>query len=962
MPSIFPVSGFEELLSMSRRCKSFVEFTSISLILSSILVQPLWSAPQKTANAIPSQEASTTAQKTINDQPYYPSFFNETISKIYDAASKKDFSKAAQVLLDVDENNVQALDFWKDRFFNESHSQDTFSKVSIVTDKLKKNIQSYINLQSSLASSLKSFSDKARGSNIQATSDQLDKTVELIKQFLSLRDSVIQENDNLLQTFESLKNIREVQDASYLSFVTKFIAGTGRTENTGLVGAMNMQWLEIEQQIVETLFKSVESHFNNAASLLDQKDFLKHGYDFKKLLSFIDSVDSISPLVEKIIDLGKNMGLDAKSKLYQKVLNYEKSFKAMSNVSQKTRSIVPFMEDISQNIHQLDEFIDKSVADTAQDLRDSLDQVSQFYLQKSSIFVELGDKSDLLLHEPWINETMKLPEECTKWEKILDSYVESCEYISKTCTTKSSETTVAAGQRLISAGKQMLVEGKEKYNALMSLIPDTTQEDAKQYPTKVLKSVNTFRQSMALDVSTLKKGSDLLGTGSLSQKSNIQYMQKKIKESMDNIQKLSSQTDSLVQQAQSQQREALQAQSQVDIYFNRAKSAYNSGDFATARNNLEKAANIYESLIDNLRRDVTIQEETYDKITALKQDVAERQQPLLIKEIRGFKNNAKVAYYAGNFDEASNQITQADDTMRSWARFMDMEIEEDEELERLKILINTALAIKSGKELNPNDPLYPEMSQILSISNQLYQGGQDLMNSGKTDEGKKLLSKAKDKLNELKIVYPRNQQANLLSMRIDQIMDLKQFNETFKTRVDELKKINYDNRDQLAQESYSDLQDLYQLSPSYPGLSDFIYQVEISLGLKQKVVETTSSKGSNDDSQIYARQAQAALASAGRDTMALENARKLANQALAINPSNDLAISVLDEVALRTGSQAAVVLSAADEAKYQQAIKYLQNGNVIAANSSLQELLQKPSNRRSAKVQKLQSRIKGMLN
>ena len=219
-------------------------------------------------------------------------------------------------------------------------------------------------------------------------------------------------------------------------------------------------------------------------------------------------------------------------------------------------------------------------------------------------------------------------------------------------------------------------------------------------------------------------------------------------------------------------------------------------------------------------------------------------------------------------------------------------------------------------------------------------------------------AEAKDKLNELKIVYPRNQQANLLSMRIDQILDLKQFNETFKTRVDELKRVNYANRDLMAQESYSDLQDLYELSPNYPGLADFKYQVELTMGLKQKNIDAPA----NDESQAIARKAQQTLASAGRDPMALEAARKLANQALAINSSNDLALSVLDEVALRTGSQAAVVLSAADEAKYQQAITYLQNGNVIAANSNLQEILKKPANRRSAKVQKLQSRIKGMLN
>ena len=135
-------------------------------------------------------------------------------------------------------------------------------------------------------------------------------------------------------------------------------------------------------------------------------------------------------------------------------------------------------------------------------------------------------------------------------------------------------------------------------------------------------------------------------------------------------------------------------------------------------------------------------------------------------------------------------------------------------------------------------------------------------------------------------------------------------------------------------------------------------QTEINLGLKQRPVDNSSL----EEAQALAEQAYAQLMAAERDTIKLESARNLANRAIVLNPNNDLAVSVLDEVALRTGTSAAVILSSRDEEKYQQAITYLQNGNVVAANSNLQEILKTPENRRSAKVQKLQSRIQGMLN
>jgi hypothetical protein len=288
---------------------------------------------------------------------------------------------------------------------------------------------------------------------------------------------------------------------------------------------------------------------------------------------------------------------------------------------------------------------------------------------------------------------------------------------------------------------------------------------------------------------------------------------------------------------------------------------------------------------------------------------------------------------------------------------MAAELEADAELEHLKDLANTVLTIKSRNTLSPNNALYPEMSQILSMANQYYAKAQDLIKEGKKAEADDILRKAKDKLNELKIVYPRNQEANLLSMRIDRILDIESFNESFRTKFLELKKVNYASRNSAAQIAYSDLQDLYAIEPNYPGLKSLINSAQIDLGMKERPVDNSA----KIQAQKLAEQAKKDLVDAGRDAAALESIKATANQALAKDPNNDTAIAVLDEIALRTGAQSAVVLSAADEERYQAALTYLQAGNVVAANSQLQALLKTPANRRSAKILKLKSRIEGML-
>ena len=855
-----------------------------------------------------SSSSQSQAGSLINDYPYYPKFFNETITGIYRAAEQGDFTRAAKTLLEPDGSGTIAMDFMRDAFFSGSHSQSTIARIESGSAKLRKDVQSYIDMQPKISDARKKF---LSASQTQEAQSELDKAFAVFSEFAALRKDVIQETAALGTLFDSMKETRKIQDASYLSYLIKFMSGTGRTADTGLTGAMNMQWDALENDLTESLFEKASSASASISKELAKNKILEYKAPAKEISSGIESLKAIVPMLSKITAFTDSLGFEKTSRTYKNAQERKNSADALKEITGKTQTLVSLASQIAADIREIDDFIDKSVADTAQDLRDNLDDVSNFQIQKSNQFADYSNRTANMMHEPWISEFKKNLSEKASLKSFLDAYISTCEFISKTCSTKSSETTVSAGTRLISAGKQMYVEDTEKYQAIMNLIPDASNEDAKQYPSKLLTSISTFKQSMDLDIKTLTKGIELLSTGSLSQSGNIQYMQRKIKESVDNIQKLSSQTDSLVTQAQAQQKEALQAQSQIDIYYNRAKSAFERGDYTAARNNAEKAVELYNSLIDSLKRDAAIQEATYDKIGSLKISIAQQQQPILEQEIRKYKDNARNAYYAGNFEEAYQQISGAEDNMTRWGNFMDMEIEADSELETLKSRINTALEMKSGKELDPNDPLYPEMSQILSISNKYYQTGCSLIEEGKDAEGKKFLNDAKNKLNELKIVYPRNQQANLLSMRIDQKIDLNQFNENFKTKIEELKHVNYTLNDSTAKEAYSDLQDLLALEPKYPGLSDLIFQVEIDLGLRKKAGETKQ--------QTETKQ----------------------------TTTNVMASEV-------------VLLSASDEAKYQQAITYLQSGNVIAAKSNLQELLAKPSNRRSAKIQKLQKRLTDM--
>ena len=79
--------------------------------------------------------------------------------------------------------------------------------------------------------------------------------------------------------------------------------------------------------------------------------------------------------------------------------------------------------------------------------------------------------------------------------------------------------------------------------------------------------------------------------------------------------------------------------------------------------------------------------------------------------------------------------------------------------------------MKTGRVIPPTAPLYPEMSQMLSIAHQYFDSGSAKIKKGQKAEGVELLEQAKKKLQEVQLVYPLNQEASLLTLRIDQLID-----------------------------------------------------------------------------------------------------------------------------------------------------------------------------------------------
>jgi hypothetical protein len=266
-------------------------------------------------------------------------------------------------------------------------------------------------------------------------------------------------------------------------------------------------------------------------------------------------------------------------------------------------------------------------------------------------------------------------------------------------------------------------------------------------------------------------------------------------------------------------------------------------------------------------------------------------------------------------------------------------------------MVRGALSLRSGRVILPTAPLYPEMSQLLSAATRDYEEGVRYINTGSRSSGLAKFGDARRKTREVKLMFPVNQEAGMLELRMDQVTDPGVFIASFDQRM----------RDAIAGtkrrsiESFAELQNLAEINPGYPGIAAILVQAEIDMGRRPPPLNPRDLARSRD----LAASARRILD--GNITTQFEVALAQVNEALTLNPNNTDAMPVKDRLLTRMSAPGAIVLNSQDETEYQRAVRELQQGNNLVALSIVERLLQNPQNRNITKVLDLQRRIQSIL-
>lgn len=416
----------------------------------------------------------------------------------------------------------------------------------------------------------------------------------------------------------------------------------------------------------------------------------------------------------------------------------------------------------------------------------------------------------------------------------------------------------------------------------------------------------------------------------------------------------------LLTKAKDQKRQADANKLRADELFSQAGSYLKREDFESARKSLDDSSKKYLASL-SLEDDQALRSLSSKELQRLGADIVKAENDKVIRDTRAFINQGKEAYFAGNFDKAETALLRGRERWRG-THNDDLKTEgvdegKNSEVEYWLVLVQTAITVKTGRDIPPTAPLYPEMSQTLSLAKKYYDEGARLLS--KKDKPGALLafSQARSKLNEVRLVYPLNQDAGILALRIDQLTDPDNFRSGFSSRLAAARtKIRAVNENPTAaREAYADLQNLLAIDSKYPGIKALIEEAEYALGLRMPPPDPAKIRRAKDLVAAVRRIYDAG--DTGRFSFAIEQL----NQALENDPNNQNAADLKDRIQTFQGGSAQLVLSAAAESQYQQAIGLFQSGNYLGASAIVERLLLDSKNKRVQKLLDLYNQIKARI-
>ena len=396
--------------------------------------------------------------------------------------------------------------------------------------------------------------------------------------------------------------------------------------------------------------------------------------------------------------------------------------------------------------------------------------------------------------------------------------------------------------------------------------------------------------------------------------------------------------DGLLTEAEEFAFQALRFRREGERLVERAEQEIGRRAFAAARDSIRDAT---DALLESLafQEDNEVRVLLDERLSALAAQMNDAENRAVVVQVRELINQGRDLYNQAQFTEAAGVLVSAQD------RWSDTNSDENPEINNWLNIVRSALAVRSGRELLPDDPLFTPMTQNLSFAVQNFDSGISLIEANRSRDAIDAFTRAESFLDRIRLTFPYNSEARVLSLRITQVTDP----EGFASRLGSLFREAIALDDQ--QEAYAQLKTIEELQPGYPGLANAILELEYALQIRVRP----------PDPALLARSNQLLEEATGirdrGDRAAFDTALARLNEALRLNPNNADAVALKDELQTFTGGGVRTVLSSDALELFHRAEQLFVDRRFLEARRITQQLLRDGRNAGYRPLLDLEERI-----
>lgn len=807
--------------------------------------------------------------------------------------------------------------------------------------------------------------------------NEINKELENITKSIQILAGI---RNNLLNIIEKMSELYEknydsdLNDASYIPFMIRFISGVDNIPHSGILGCVEYYWDLTVKNLNDKVFTQLQNNYYDFTDSLNNENK-------EKMQENLESIQKFVAIQRKILDFYNLFEQDSDYKKENPLEYYYVLGDTLLVLSQKTLSVNELYFKLLEIQQEQSILIEKILNDTENTDDKKIKSLFDLSSQAAKI---VGNKNDYELQNyQWYNKYKKQKKDI--WNSLLQTYnflvdktfneakniqldlFNQIFYAYKSNIETNSfdiEKRFEVAQELLDGfpvqlSKEEIQQMKENSQIIVDF--DYAKKHKTEENLGILYCYPNFAQTLIMETQSKIQNtqskinnycdavySNLKENSLISSENNSSNSQEFYIDYMDNQQKYFSEYEkkcnNLLGMAKQQRNKSILARNEGELRFSEAQVSLEKNDFDMARKKLQDSLKKFDESL-KYQDDYELRLECDSKLYELGIKIAKLENEIVVKEVRELKNKAKDAYFNGRFEDAQKYLNQA---KSRWSVTNEIP---DEEIVMLSNFVNSAISMKTGRDIPVSAPQYPEMSQLLNLAYAYFEEGSELIKKGKRNEGITKLDIAVENVQKLQLVYPLNQEAAILTLRINQLKDSKKFEREFSQKINAAKLMCENPK--TRKEGYANLLDYYEIQPDYKGLKELIYKVEIDIGIRQKKADNSGVKKAN---QLLS-EAKKIYSSAKDDEEKLKQALAKVDESLSLVMDNEEAVKLKDEITTKIGGTVITVLSTEDERLYQLAVQRLQSNNVIEANLILEKILQKKGNASLQKIKDLKNKI-----